>query len=124
MIDWDYERSRCAFPSKDDEEKNDDQSRVSMPEMSAGLRTAAQHEVDPSAAKLSVLDGLLNAVRFALDEARRTISMDHPVRLHIESAVADIDFFRTMNAEVDAEAGAQAATLPDTTRIIHSVEIA
>jgi hypothetical protein len=46
-------------------------------------------------------DDLLTTLRFALDEARRTISVDHPVRVQVESAMADIDFYRTMVAAPD-----------------------
>lgn len=39
----------------------------------------------------SVHVDLLRKARFALDEARRTISVGHPVRVHIEAVLADMD---------------------------------
>jgi hypothetical protein len=49
---------------------------------------------------------LLEKLRFALDAARRTISVDHPVRDHVEAAMADIAFFELMNHKQEEEAGA------------------
>src|SRR5205823_10118773 len=48
---------------------------------------AAAHEVP---------DWLLDRLRAALNEARITISVDHPARVQVEAAMADLDFYRTM----------------------------
>ena len=48
-------------------------------------------------------DWLLQKVRAALNEARITISVDHPARIQVEDAMADIDYYRLAAAPRQAQ---------------------
>ncbi len=50
-----------------------------------------------------VPDWLLQKLRTALDAARRTISVGHPVREQVEAAMCDIDFYQTATASSSDE---------------------
>jgi hypothetical protein len=54
---------------------------------------------------------LLEKLRYALDEARRTISVGHPVRDHVEAALADITYYETMTTKTDTDGADPAAPL-------------
>jgi len=63
--------------------------RASTARIASETRTIIR--IADTESKLSQAEASLMKARHALDDARRTISVGHPVRLHIESVIAELD---------------------------------